>query len=157
MSEGLDYSEIRALLPHGPPIVLVDRIQSLVPGQSIVGIKAISACEPCYANVARGLSLSHYAYPSSLLLESFGQTAAILWLYSERLRGTGHAGVLMFAIARNCVVEGSALPGDVIRHEARLDSIVGDNVFVSGASWVAKRRIASIESMAAVIRPQTTI
>jgi 3-hydroxyacyl-[acyl-carrier-protein] dehydratase len=157
MSDALDFVRIRALLPHGHPMILVDRIVAVVPGESIVGVKAISACEPCYAGLERDLPLTRYAYPSSMLLESFGQTAAILWLHSERLRGERRDGVLMFAVARNCVIEGQAFPGDVVRHDAKLEGTVGENLFVSGTSWVGERRIANIESMVAVLRPPASI
>jgi 3-hydroxyacyl-[acyl-carrier-protein] dehydratase len=153
----LDLAQIREVLPHGYPMVLVDRIVAVVPGQSIVGIKAITASEPCYASVPRGRPATHYAYPASLLLESFGQTAAVLWLHSARLRGVRSDEILMFAVARDCVIEGIAVPGDLVRHEARLTNTVGDNIFVSGNSWVGERRIATFGSMVATLRPRVMV
>jgi len=153
----LDHAAIRKLLPQGHPMSLVDRIVSLDPGISIVGIKAITGSEACYRHVPTGAELTRFAYPVSLLLESFGQTAAVLWLTSAaRLQLHGDR-VLLLVAARDCRIEGRAFPGDVLRHVARFDQVLGDNVFVEGEVLVADRRIATIGSMMAVMRPRTAI
>jgi 3-hydroxyacyl-[acyl-carrier-protein] dehydratase len=147
-----DLCAIRRLLPHGHPMLLVDRVLEVGPGDRITGVKAITHAEPCYAALAADADPDCYAYPESLLLESFGQTAALMWLLGRAGRRRDE-GVLMLTVGRDCRLEGQALPGDVVRHEARLDSVVGDNVFVSGESFVGDRRILSVGSMMAVIRP----
>jgi 3-hydroxyacyl-[acyl-carrier-protein] dehydratase len=150
----LDHAAVRALLPQGHPMMLVDRVIRLEPSVSIVGIKAISGCEPCYRALPAGLGPECYAYPASLLLESFGQTAAILWLTSMGGSGVDDAHVLMLAAARSCRIVGRAYPGDVMEHTARVSHVVGDNVFVEGETRVGDRLVASIESMVAVMRPR---
>lgn len=153
----IEHSEIRAILPQGHPMVLVDRVVSLEPGASIVGIKAISGSEPCYCEVTPGSEADRFAYPTSLLVESFGQTAAVLWLKSLKSFNRDPKHLLMFVAARNVKIEGCAFPGDVLRHIARLDHVMEDNVFVSGETWVGDRRIASIGSMIAVVRPRSVV
>lgn len=145
-----------ARLPHAHPMVLVDRVVALHPGVSITGLKAITASEPCYAGLTAGLPAGRYAYPTSLLLESFGQTAAILWLESVD-ETTHHEHVLMLIGARDCRIEGEAFPGDTLRHVARLDVATSDGVVVSGETWVGDRRIASIGSMTAAVRPRAAV
>jgi 3-hydroxyacyl-[acyl-carrier-protein] dehydratase len=146
----LGYAQIMEILPHGHPMVLVDRVISLSVGERIVATKAITASEPCFAGIARGHSVAA-AYPTSLLLESLGQTAAILWLQSMQAARSPQS-VLMLTVVRDCVVEGRAYPGDLVRHCARIENVVGDNVFVSGESWIGNRRIIHAGSMVAVIR-----
>jgi 3-hydroxyacyl-[acyl-carrier-protein] dehydratase len=153
----LDYSQIRAILPQGYPMVLVDRVVSLDPGVSIVGIKAITGSEPCYRNLGDNLKRERYAYPTSLLVESFGQTAAILWLQSDKSGKQHPDQVLVFVAARNIRIEGHAYPGDVLRHVARLDRVVSDTVFVEGEVWLNDRRIASIGSMIAALRDRSVL
>jgi 3-hydroxyacyl-[acyl-carrier-protein] dehydratase len=153
----LEYAQIRAILPQGHPMVLVDRVLSLEPHASIVGIKAITASEPCYRDLPGGLALDRYAYPVSLLLESFGQTAAILWLKSVPPVLASPDRLLMFAAARECRISGRAFPGEVLQHRVRLDHIVGDNVFVEGETWVGNRRIAVIGSMLAAARERSVV
>jgi 3-hydroxyacyl-[acyl-carrier-protein] dehydratase len=153
----LDHSKIRAILPHGHPMVLVDQVISLKLGASIIGIKAITGSEPCYHSLPQGLGPERYAYPISLLVESFGQTAAILWLESIKSFNQDLDRVLMFTSVRNLRIEGQAFPGNILRHVVRLDNIVGDNVFVEGETWVEDRQIAIIESMIAAVRPRSVV
>ena len=133
-------------------MVLVDRVISIDPGRSIVAMKAITVGELCFRHLARDEPAQRYIYPTSLLLESFGQAAALLWLSSMPPAALEDGALLMLAAARDCEIEGSALPGDTLRHVAQIDHVVGNNVFVSGATYVEARRVAHIGSMTAVMR-----
>jgi len=153
----LRYPQILSLLPHAHPMVLVDLVVSLRPGESAEGIKAVTGSEPCYHGLRGGLSLERYAYPGPLLLESFGQTAALLWLVSTRANEKDPESIIMLAAARDCRLEGRAYPGDVLRHKARLDRVIGDHAFVSGETWIEDRRVAMVGEMIAVRRPKSVV
>jgi len=153
----LNYSQISLILPHGRAMMLVDRVESIEPGVSIVGIKAITGTELFYKDVPNHSALDRCAYPVSLLLESFGQTATLLWLRSNDLGCEDVSRVLMFVSARDLKIEGCAFPGDVLKHCARLEKSLHDTVFVSGETWVGDRRIAAIGSMIAVVRPRSLV
>jgi 3-hydroxyacyl-[acyl-carrier-protein] dehydratase len=153
----LDHAAIGELLPHGHPMLLVDRVVSLEPGVSAVGLKAITRSDPCYRHVAAGSAPEQYAYPASMMLESFGQTGAIVWLARDRASPGREDRVLLLVVARDCTIEGHAFPGDVLRHAARIDHVVGDNVFIEGEVLVGERRVASIGSMMAVLRPRADV
>jgi 3-hydroxyacyl-[acyl-carrier-protein] dehydratase len=147
----LEHVELRELLPHRHPVLLVDRAVEYEPGRRIVTLKAVSGSEPCYAGIT-GTAPDAYAFPETLLVESFGQSGALLWLRTMADQGRPLTGVLIFASARDCVFEGRAYPGDVLRHVVRLDQTVGDNAFLSGETWVGDHRIAVMGSAVAVIR-----
>ena len=151
----LDHAQIRGLLPQRHPILLLDRVLSVEPGESIRAIKAITASEPCYAGLPDGLGQDSYAYPVSLLLESFGQAAAVLWLLSTA--GLADGSVLMFAAARDCVIESRAYPGDVLCHTARLDRVLAGPAFVEGEPLAGGRRVAVMGSLIAAIRPSAAV
>src|SRR3954471_8239935 len=112
----LDAAGIPTLLPHGHPMVLVDRVVTLVPGSHIVALKAVTRAEPCYSGMGAGSDARAWAYPISLLIESFGQAAALLWL-SDRPASTRY--VPMLASMRGFRVESRAYPGEVLQHTAR--------------------------------------
>jgi 3-hydroxyacyl-[acyl-carrier-protein] dehydratase len=151
-----DYGEIRAILPHGAAMVLVDRVEWLEPGQALRAVKAISGGEPCYRGLPAGLPRGSYAYPVSLLIESFGQAAAVLW--HSRHGGLADTGnLVMFAAARDCRFHGQAYPGDLLRHEVRLESAIVNTGFATGETWVGDRRIATMGSFIAAIRPATLL
>lgn len=147
----LSHADITRILPHRHPVLLVDAVLSLEPGVGITATKAVTGSEPCYAGLADGLPGSAYAYPVSLIVESFGQAGAVLWLVGtpdeER-----PAGTLIFGAARGVVVHGSAFPGDVLVHDVRIETIKGPNAFMSGEVRAGGRLIATIGSVLAVIR-----
>jgi 3-hydroxyacyl-[acyl-carrier-protein] dehydratase len=153
----LDHARIRALLPHRHPMLLVDRVEELAPGVSLTAVKAVTGSEPCYRDLPDDASADRYAYPMSLLVESFGQAAAILWLVSAAEMGRPGHGLPMFAAARDCRLEQPVYPGDVVRHRVRLDQVVEGAAFAAGESWVGETRVASFGSMLAVIRPVETV
>jgi 3-hydroxyacyl-[acyl-carrier-protein] dehydratase len=138
-------------------MLLVDRVTGIEPGVSIVCLKAISGGEPCYAHMTPGLPREAWAYPTSLLLESFAQGAAILWLQSARISELADDRVLIFLAARHCRFHGFAYPGDVLRHEARISAIVHDHLFVEGETFVGDRRIAVVDEIVAAIADRRTL
>ncbi len=146
------YARVKAILPQRYPLLLVDRVLEVEPGRFIRTAKAITGSEPCYMEVPEDAASWRFEYPRSLIIESFGQSAALLWLGGNPV-DLSDDRVLMFAGARDFSFEGSAYPGDVLRHEVRLDSVIADTAFASGETWVGDRRIAAVATMIATRRP----
>lgn len=148
----LEFADISRILPHGHPMILLDRVVELRPGVALRAVKAISGSEPCYGGLGGGLPRDRYAYPASLLVESFGQAAAALWLSGAERPAT--AGVVpMFAAAYRCVRTGSGYPGDTLCHAVRIEHANSKSAYASGETWAGSRRIASFGSLLAVLRP----
>jgi 3-hydroxyacyl-[acyl-carrier-protein] dehydratase len=159
-----EHAELRRILPQRFPILLLDRILTLQPGRALTAIKAVTGSEPCYRGIPENAPRNRFGYPASLLLESCGQAAALLWLTSRAQRvdpesdgrdATAPAiddAVLLFTAARNCVFLGQAYPGDVLRHEVHLDHVLGNNAFAAAETWIEDRRIAIMGSLVAVFR-----
>ncbi|MDG9720246.1 hypothetical protein [Streptomyces sp. DH24] len=147
-----DYAGMLDILPVAHPIVLVDRVDAIEPGHRIVVSKAVTGSEPCYQSMDSGLPGSRYTYPHSLMLESFGQAAALLWLSDATADG-----VRMAASVRDCRFAGQVYPGAVLRHEARIDRLISDDVFVSGQTWDGDRCVLTVGMMATVTRSRTAV
>lgn len=148
----LEHAELTRYLPHRYPALQVDRVLELEPGRRIVAVKAVTGAEPCYADLAEGLPVAAYAFPATLLLESLGQAGAVLWRYTAALDGGIGTGTLVFGAARDFVVTGAALPGDVLRHEVAVETAKREYAVLSGQTWVGARRVATLGSMLAVLR-----
>src|SRR5665647_956572 len=72
----LDINQIRAILPHRYPFLLVDRIIEME-ADRIVGIKCITANEPQFT----GHFPDFPVMPGVLIVEAMAQTAGILVLH----------------------------------------------------------------------------
>ena len=86
----LDINEIRGILPHRYPMLLVDRIVELE-AERIVGIKNVTVNEPFFA----GHFPDFPVMPGVLIVEAMAQTAGVLVLKSipDRESQAGAAGV----------------------------------------------------------------
>lgn len=70
----LDIQAVLAALPHRYPMLLVDRVESLVPGERIGAIKAVSMNEPFF----QGHFPARPIMPGVLQVEALAQAAGIL-------------------------------------------------------------------------------
>lgn len=75
----LGPDEIRALLPHREPFLMVDAILELEAGHRAVGIKRVRADE----DWARGHFPGLPVFPGVLITEALAQVAALLWRASN--------------------------------------------------------------------------
>lgn len=148
-----EHVDVRSVLPQRHPLLLVDRVLELRREKSIRTIKTITGTEPCYAAVPEGPEHWRYDYPCSLMIESFGQSAALLWLDGREPTPDDDEQTLMFVGARDYRFHDSAHPGDVLRHEVRLESVVADTAFATGETWAGDRRIATVGTLIATRRP----
>ncbi len=71
---GMDIHQILDYLPHRYPILLVDRVLDVVPGERITSLKNVSVNEPYFP----GHYPHHPVMPGVLIVEAMAQTAAIL-------------------------------------------------------------------------------
>jgi 3-hydroxyacyl-[acyl-carrier-protein] dehydratase len=76
MTQPLTLEEIKKVLPHRYPFLLVDRILSMELGQHIVGLKNVTANEPFFA----GHFPNNPIMPGVLIIEAMAQVAGILAL-----------------------------------------------------------------------------
>ena len=81
----LDIGRVMAALPHRYPMLLVDRVEALVPDQSIAAIKAVTINEGFFAGHFPGRPIM----PGVLIVEALAQAAGVLAVESLGLSGTG--------------------------------------------------------------------
>jgi 3-hydroxyacyl-[acyl-carrier-protein] dehydratase len=67
-------SEIEAILPHRPPFLWIDRVQSVEPGVRCVAFKHIDPRAPFFAGHFPG----HPILPGVFLVEAAAQTAGVM-------------------------------------------------------------------------------
>ncbi|HLK59615.1 MAG TPA: 3-hydroxyacyl-ACP dehydratase FabZ [Chthonomonadaceae bacterium] len=108
----LDIEDIRALMPHRYPFLLVDRILELEPGERVVGLKNVTINEPFFPGHFPGQAVM----PGVLLIESMAQVAGVVMLSLPT-----HFGKLAYIAAIDKVkFHKPVVPGDTLITEATI-------------------------------------
>jgi 3-hydroxyacyl-[acyl-carrier-protein] dehydratase len=81
----LDVRRVMAALPHRYPMLLVDRVERVVPDQSITAIKAVSMNEGFFQGHFPGRPIM----PGVLIVEALAQAAGVLAVESLGLADSG--------------------------------------------------------------------
>ena len=79
----LDIEQIKEIIPHRYPFLLVDRILEVEDGKSAVGIKNVSANEEFF----NGHFPDYPVMPGVLIVEALAQVGAVAMLKKEENRG----------------------------------------------------------------------
>lgn len=72
--DAMDIQQIMSRLPHRYPMLLVDRILALEPGERIVGLKNVTIDEPFFI----GHFPDHPVMPAVLVMEAMAQVGGLL-------------------------------------------------------------------------------
>ena len=81
----LDIRRVMAALPHRYPMLLVDRVEKIVPDQSITAIKEVSMNEGFFQGHFPGRPIM----PGVLIVEALAQAAGVLAVESLGLADSG--------------------------------------------------------------------
>ncbi|MFW9612038.1 MAG: 3-hydroxyacyl-ACP dehydratase FabZ [Fluviibacter sp.] len=106
----LNIHQIRKILPHRYPFLLVDRVQEIDYGKSIHAIKNVTVNEPCFT----GHFPEYPVMPGVLIMEAMAQAAAILTFASASEEETLQAAddLYLFAGIDNARFKRPVMPGD---------------------------------------------
>ncbi len=135
----LDVNEIRQILPHRYPFLLVDKIIELE-AERIVGIKNVTANEPFFA----GHFPDFPVMPGVLIVEAMAQTAGILVL--KNIPDRDQKLVLLVAVD-GARFRRPVVPGDQLRLEMKLLRRKGSVAKMSGRALVDGVLVAEAEVM----------
>ena len=104
----LDVEQIKKLLPHRAPMLLVEKLADIVPLESATGYKAVSINEPFFM----GHFPERALMPGVLIVEAMAQTAGALVVHS--LTGKTTSSVYFLTID-NARFRKPVVPGDLLR------------------------------------------
>ena len=128
MGKILDVEEIKKILPHRFPFLLVDRVTEINGTESIKGYKNISANEIFF----QGHFPNHPVFPGVLILEAMAQLGAILILrrFPEDKRMAYYAGI------DNVKFKRLVVPGDKLELIAKILKDRGSFVVMESKAYV---------------------
>ncbi|MCP2670350.1 3-hydroxyacyl-ACP dehydratase FabZ [Maricaulaceae bacterium EIL42A08] len=113
-SSSIGPDEILKRLPHRYPFLLIDRAEDFVFGESITGIKCVSAAEPHFA----GHFPENPVMPGVLIIEALAQTGAVLM--SKTLDADISNTVIFFMGVDKARFRKTVRPGDVLEMPVRV-------------------------------------
>ncbi len=135
----LDVNEIRRILPHRYPMLLVDRIIELS-AERIVGIKNVTANEPFFS----GHFPDFPVMPGVLIVEAMAQTAGVLVLKSIEDRASKLVLLVSIEYAK---FRRPVVPGDQLRMELTMLKRKASVAKMSGIATVDGVLVAEAEVM----------
>jgi 3-hydroxyacyl-[acyl-carrier-protein] dehydratase len=147
----MNIADIRAVLPHRYPMLLVDRVDEVVPGESLAATKAVTANEPCYARLPDGAT--GHAYPASLLIESWCQAAGVLAVLDMPNPDVVAGQVTLFGAITDLELAAPVWPGDVVRHQVRAQRLLSNAALLEGESLVDGVRVMRVGQIVIALRP----
>ena len=103
-----DINQIKEMIPHRYPFLLVDRIIEHAPGESAVGLKNVTMNEPQF--------MGHFpqipVMPGVLIIEAMAQTAAIVVV--DTLENKSAGNLVYFMTIDEARFRKPVVPGDTM-------------------------------------------
>ena len=103
----LDINQIKDIIPHRHPFLLIDYIEDYVPGEYAVGYKCVSYREEFFV----GHFPQEPVMPGVLTIEALAQTGAVAILSLPENKGK----TAYFGGIDKCRFRGKIVPGDKVR------------------------------------------
>jgi len=133
----LTISEIKKIIPHRYPMLLIDRVEELEAGKRIVAKKNVTINEPFF----QGHFPHEPVMPGVLIVEAMAQAGAVALLSLEQFKGkTAYFGGIDKAKFRKKVT-----PGDTLILEVELLKVKSSAGIGKGIARVDGKKVAEAE------------
>ncbi|MDA3846661.1 MAG: 3-hydroxyacyl-ACP dehydratase FabZ [Vallitaleaceae bacterium] len=113
----LDINEIKKIIPHRAPFLLIDKVTDLIPGERCTAYKNVSFNEPQF--------MGHFpeepVMPGVLMIEGLAQTGAVMILSLEENKGK----IAYFGGIKSCKFRKKVVPGDVLKYDIEITKLRG--------------------------------
>ncbi|ALC82703.1 MULTISPECIES: 3-hydroxyacyl-ACP dehydratase FabZ [Bacillus] len=138
----LDIQQIKEIIPHRYPFLLVDRITEIEEGKRAVGYKNVSANEEFF----NGHFPDYPVMPGVLIVEALAQVGAVAMLIKEENKGR----LAFFTGIDNCRFKKQVKPGDQLHLEVEMTRVRGPIGKGKGVATVDGEIVCETEIMFAL-------
>jgi len=146
--DGLDINQIKELLPHRYPFLLVDRVTHVEPGHRALGYKNLTANEQFFEG--------HFPFkpvmPGVLMVEALAQLACVTVLMKEEYRGS----LGLFTGIDGFKFRTMVVPGDRLDLEVELIKMRGPVGRLKGIARVGDKIACEGEIAFAIVKQEET-
>ena len=143
----MQIQEIMETIPHRYPILLIDRVEGIVPNDQITAIKNVSANEPVF----QGHFPENPIMPGVLMVEAMAQAMAILAIKTieHELNRNEKGSIFYFAGIDRVRFKRPVLPGDQMLINVKLLKHKGQIWKARGTVMVGDELACEAELLAA--------
>ncbi len=134
MSQTIDYEEIKTIMPHRYPFLLVDRVTHFEDNKYIEAYKNVTANEPFF----QGHFPDKAVMPGVLVIEAMAQVGGVLLLKSKKETG----GLVYFTSIEKARFRHPVVPGDRLRFEVHVLRLKSSYCKLSGKAYVEDKLVA---------------
>ncbi|PVZ64903.1 3-hydroxyacyl-ACP dehydratase FabZ [Pelagibaculum spongiae] len=109
----IDVNQIKEVLPHRYPFLLIDRIISITENKKLVAIKNVTVNEPCF----QGHFPGYPVMPGVLMIESMAQACALLGFEILKSRNEEKGASYLLTGVDGARFRRQVVPGDQLHLE----------------------------------------
>lgn len=139
----LNIDEIKKLIPHRYPFLLVDKITELEVGKRAVGIKNVTVNEPFF----QGHFPEYPLMPGVLIVEALAQVCGVTMMSVEENKGK--LGV--FAGIDKVRIKREVRPGDTLTMEVEMTTLRKNIAKADAKAYVGEELVCKGELMFALV------
>ena len=132
----MDINEIKEILPHRYPFLLIDKVISME-GYKIVAIKNVTVNE----NYFQGHFPAEAVMPGVLIIEALAQTGVVAILSKNEFKGK----IAYFAGIDKAKFRRKVIPGDILRLEVEITKLRGRAGIGYGIAYVDDKKVCEGE------------
>ena len=138
-TECCNIDEIKTLIPHRYPFLLIDKVIDIVKNESATGVKNVTINEPYFP----GHFPSSSVVPGVLQIESMAQTAAVL--VAKSLNFSDSNALVLLTTIDNAKFRKPVIPGDVMSLNISVKRIRNKLWKFNGKVIVDSQRVSECE------------
>jgi 3-hydroxyacyl-[acyl-carrier-protein] dehydratase len=143
----INIDQIKKLIPHRAPILLIDRVENVVLGSEATGIKAVSGNEPYFA----GHFPDFPVMPGVLIVEAIAQTASVMVAATSPDMASGK--LVFFTTIEKARFRQPVRPGDLLKMHVVRTTSKGPLWKFTGKATVDGKTVAEAEFGAMIVDP----